>query len=222
MHIIANNKCGRCGYAHPTKFCTWQQAPRLPRPKPKEELIELMLSRFMIGQGEVNADVDQRIQIFASHIAGLRKDLDLMLRIVKEVYPHVYMDVKDPTEVFITTRGGKVVEGPLLDHDFGCKEVMGYFCHYVVKPKAELPSNQAKEVREEIVRPKESIPVPNLARVPYPTRLRKEKKEAQYRKFIDLIKQVNINVPLVDLIAGMPNYVKFIKELVSNKANLGT
>ncbi|KAJ9561834.1 hypothetical protein OSB04_006994 [Centaurea solstitialis] len=92
----------------------------------------------------------------------------------------------------------------------------------VVEPEAELRSNQMEEVREEAVRPRESILVQNPTRVPYPARLRKEKKEAQYRKFIELIKQVNINVPLVDLIVGMPNYIKFIKELVTNKANLGT
>ncbi|KAJ9556283.1 hypothetical protein OSB04_010897 [Centaurea solstitialis] len=49
----------------------------------------------------------------------------------------------------------------------------------------------------------------------------KEKKEAQYRKFIEIIKQVHIDVPLVDLIAGVPNYVRFLKELVANKARMG-
>ena len=35
-----------------------------------------------------------------------------------------------------------------------------------------------------------------------------------------MIKTVNINVPLVDLISGMPNYSKFIKELVTDKKKL--
>ena len=42
----------------------------------------------------------------------------------------------------------------------------------------------------------------------------------QYGKFVDMIKSVHINVPLVDLIAGMPNYAKFIKELVTEKRKL--
>ncbi|GJR87291.1 reverse transcriptase domain-containing protein [Tanacetum coccineum] len=41
--------------------------------------------------------------------------------------------------------------------------------------------------------------------------------EAQYRKFLDMICAVRINVPLVDVLAGMPNYGKFLKELISNK-----
>ncbi|GJV20103.1 reverse transcriptase domain-containing protein [Tanacetum coccineum] len=41
--------------------------------------------------------------------------------------------------------------------------------------------------------------------------------EAQYGKFLDMIRVVRINVPLIDVLAGMPNYGKFLKELISNK-----
>ncbi|GKB60488.1 reverse transcriptase domain-containing protein [Tanacetum coccineum] len=41
--------------------------------------------------------------------------------------------------------------------------------------------------------------------------------EAHYRKFLDVIHAVRINVPLIDVLAEMPNYGKFLKELISNK-----
>ncbi|GKB24564.1 reverse transcriptase domain-containing protein [Tanacetum coccineum] len=44
--------------------------------------------------------------------------------------------------------------------------------------------------------------------------------EERYAKFIDLIKEVRINVPLIDVLAGMPNYGKFLKGLVSNKCKM--
>ncbi|GJR23460.1 reverse transcriptase domain-containing protein [Tanacetum coccineum] len=44
--------------------------------------------------------------------------------------------------------------------------------------------------------------------------------EAQYGKFLDMILAVRINIPPVDVLAGMPNYGKFLKELVSSKHNL--
>ena len=44
--------------------------------------------------------------------------------------------------------------------------------------------------------------------------------EAQYGRFLYMIRAVRINVPLIDVIAGMPNYGKFLKELVSNKNKL--
>ncbi|GJW39816.1 hypothetical protein Tco_0065661 [Tanacetum coccineum] len=41
--------------------------------------------------------------------------------------------------------------------------------------------------------------------------------EAQYGKFLDMIYSVPINVPLIDVLGGMSNYGKFLKELISNK-----
>nr|XP_043639497.1 uncharacterized protein LOC122610586 [Erigeron canadensis] len=61
---------------------------------------------------------------------------------------------------------------------------------------------------------------PYKPKLPFPQRLRKEKLQVQYNKFFDMIKMVTINVPLVDLISGMPNYAKFIKELVTDKKKL--
>nr|GEV22372.1 reverse transcriptase domain-containing protein [Tanacetum cinerariifolium] len=41
--------------------------------------------------------------------------------------------------------------------------------------------------------------------------------KAQYGKFLDMIR---VNVPLVNVLVGMPNYGKFHKELISNKPKL--
>jgi hypothetical protein len=61
---------------------------------------------------------------------------------------------------------------------------------------------------------------PYKQKIPYPQRLRKEKMEAQYGKFLDMIRVVRINSPLIDVISRRPNYGKFLKELVSNKNKL--
>nr|GEY03798.1 reverse transcriptase domain-containing protein [Tanacetum cinerariifolium] len=76
------------------------------------------------------------------------------------------------------------------------------------------PKNQTSKPIKEIPSPK-----PYKTKIPYPQRLRKKKMEAQYGKFLDMIRAVRINVPLVDVL-GMPNYGKFLKELVSNKHKL--
>ncbi|GKD30203.1 hypothetical protein Tco_1240981 [Tanacetum coccineum] len=43
------------------------------------------------------------------------------------------------------------------------------------------------------------------------------KMEEQYAKFINLIKEVRINIPLVGVLVSMLNYGKFLKDRVSNK-----
>ncbi|KAL4290887.1 hypothetical protein GQ457_14G012560 [Hibiscus cannabinus] len=55
---------------------------------------------------------------------------------------------------------------------------------------------------------------------PFPQRLRKQKYEYQFKKFLDILKQVHINLPLVEAIEQMPNYAKFLKDMVSKRTRL--
>ncbi|GJX98084.1 reverse transcriptase domain-containing protein [Tanacetum coccineum] len=75
------------------------------------------------------------------------------------------------------------------------------------QPKTQNP----KSVKETL------LPKPYKPKISYPQRLRKDKMEAQYGKFLNMICAVRINVPLIDVLVGMPNYGKFLKELISNK-----
>nr|GEY51058.1 hypothetical protein [Tanacetum cinerariifolium] len=80
-----------------------------------------------------------------------------------------------------------------------------------------------KELEPSSSKQAESDPPPLKAYKPkilFPRCLRKEKTKERYAKFIDLIKEVRINVPLVDVLAGMPNYGKFLKDLASNKSSV--
>nr|GEX85272.1 reverse transcriptase domain-containing protein [Tanacetum cinerariifolium] len=60
-------------------------------------------------------------------------------------------------------------------------------------------------------------PKPYKPKIPYPQHIKKEKMEAQYGKFLNLILSRSNNVPLVDVLAKMPNYGKFLKELINSK-----
>ncbi|GJW31442.1 DNA-directed DNA polymerase [Tanacetum coccineum] len=54
--------------------------------------------------------------------------------------------------------------------------------------------------------------------IPFPQRLRKEKEEAQRKKFLENLKQLHINMPFIEALAQMPKYAKFLKGLLTNKA----
>ncbi|GJR75769.1 DNA-directed DNA polymerase [Tanacetum coccineum] len=49
--------------------------------------------------------------------------------------------------------------------------------------------------------------------VPFPRRLRKEKEEAQQKKFLENLKQLHINLPFIEALAQMPKYANFLKDL---------
>ncbi|GJU41450.1 reverse transcriptase domain-containing protein [Tanacetum coccineum] len=78
------------------------------------------------------------------------------------------------------------------------------------------PTPQPKIQTQKLVK-ETPLPKPYKPKITYPQCLRKEKMEAQYGKFLDMIRVVRINIPLIDVLAGMPNYGKFLKELISNK-----
>ncbi|KAK8690836.1 hypothetical protein V6N13_074362 [Hibiscus sabdariffa] len=52
---------------------------------------------------------------------------------------------------------------------------------------------------------------------PFPQRIKKQKQEDQFKKFFDILKHVHIHLPLVEALQQMPNYVKFLKDMVTSK-----
>ena len=66
-----------------------------------------------------------------------------------------------------------------------------------------------------------SLPIrPYEPPVPYPQRLKKQEYDQQFAKFLERFKTLHINVPIVECLAQMPKYAKFLKELISNKKKL--
>ena len=52
---------------------------------------------------------------------------------------------------------------------------------------------------------------------PFPQILVKKTEDGKYRRFITMLKQLSINVPLVEALEQMPGYAKFMKYLVTKK-----
>ncbi|XP_070046160.1 uncharacterized protein [Nicotiana tomentosiformis] len=55
---------------------------------------------------------------------------------------------------------------------------------------------------------------------PYPQRLAKQNNENQFKKFIDMMKSLSINVPLVEALEQISVYAKFMKDLVTKKRSM--
>ena len=82
------------------------------------------------------------------------------------------------------------------------------------KDDADKGQPQEKQSSETSVETKASIPVP------YPQRLKKHKLDKQVTKFMDVFKKLHINIPFADALEQMPSYVKFMKDIFSQKRRL--
>ncbi|KAK8662704.1 hypothetical protein V6N13_024595 [Hibiscus sabdariffa] len=82
-------------------------------------------------------------------------------------------------------------------------------------PHTTTGESSAESSHNHIVKPEESRPPP-----PFQQRLKKQKQDYQFKKFFHILKQVHINLPLVEALQQMPNYAKFLKDMVTRKRRI--
>ncbi|KAI3712408.1 hypothetical protein L1987_70964 [Smallanthus sonchifolius] len=59
-----------------------------------------------------------------------------------------------------------------------------------------------------------------MSRVPYPARLLRHKYAREYDNFLNMFKQLKVNLPFIEVLQQRPKYAKFLKDLLSNKKKL--
>ncbi|KAK4737888.1 hypothetical protein R3W88_001585 [Solanum pinnatisectum] len=82
-------------------------------------------------------------------------------------------------------------------------------------------STKDKKVEEVVKSSNVKVPVPQK-KLPhlFPQRLQKQNEDEYFGKFLSLLKQVHINLPLVDILQGISKYAKYVKDIVASKRRL--
>ncbi|XP_073273299.1 uncharacterized protein [Primulina huaijiensis] len=92
-----------------------------------------------------------------------------------------------------------------------------------VETLVEEDDGKGVSVREEKVeepkKVREQQPLPKV-NLPYPQRFKKNGLDDQFAKFLEIFKKIHINIPFADALEQMPNYAKFIKDVMSKKRKL--
>ncbi|XP_061355576.1 uncharacterized protein LOC133300094 [Gastrolobium bilobum] len=129
----------------------------------------------------------------------------------------------------ISLRSGKAVDEPEIIKNY-----------HEQKQKASNQHEEDKVVEEEenhdqpkepqvagtentaIAKPQQGQTISKTTRPPppFPQRLQKQTNDKQYKKFLDVLKQLHINVPLVEALEQMPSYAKFMKDILAKKRKL--
>ena len=110
----------------------------------------------------------------------------------------------------ITTRGGKQTIDPPMPSN---EEKVRKDNDKVIEGSGEAKDSTGKDVKAPI----KVIPIPRPP-PPFPQRLVKKTKDGKYRCFITMLKQLSINVPLVEALE--PGYAKFMKDMVKKKISV--
>ena len=85
----------------------------------------------------------------------------------------------------------------------------------MVKGSGEAEESNGKDAEVPI----KVIPMPRTP-PPFPQRLVKKTEDGKYWRFITMLKNHSINVPLVEALEKMPGYAKFMIDLVTKKRSV--
>ncbi|XP_042056450.1 uncharacterized protein LOC121801045 [Salvia splendens] len=168
--------------------------------------------------------VETDVQSMATHL----NNIDTQISQISQTVSTITQPGKFPSNTIINPkdckavqlRSGKSYDGPAMPAEDRVTE------------KGPEEKELVEEVETETVHitspPKENA-VPTLpttpadahtptdVRIPYPQRVQKKKTDAQFSRFFDIFRKVQINIPLVEALQQMPSYAKFLKDVVSNK-----
>ncbi|XP_078163505.1 uncharacterized protein LOC144558538 [Carex rostrata] len=84
------------------------------------------------------------------------------------------------------------------------------------------PAIQANPSQDEPPKVSAQVPlyIPPHKFAPFPGRLKNERTDRQFAKFLELLKQLHVNLPLTEVMTQMPVYTKFFKDILSNRRKL--
>ncbi|PHT34449.1 hypothetical protein CQW23_26249 [Capsicum baccatum] len=83
-----------------------------------------------------------------------------------------------------------------------------------ISPSDVQPEKVEKQKQKEKKTVERTLPYPPP---PFPQRLKKVADDTKFSKFMNMLKQLTINVPLVEALEQMPGYTKFMKDLLTKK-----
>ena len=197
------------------------QSQQPPSSSPVEQAVlnlSKVVGNFVNDQNGTNVQLTQRIDTVENTLNKKFDDLQYSItninkllegqergRFPSQTLPnpkgiHEVGSGMDEVKSIITLRSGKEVDQPL--------------------PKPVEESRQGEEMQPEHILLEEDI-MKYSNPPPFPQALKGKKKETQQASILEVLRQVKVNIPLLDLINQVPAYAKFLKDLCTIKRGLG-
>ena len=182
------------------------------------------MGHFVEEQKTVNAQTTQKIETLEG---TLNKTLDDLQYLVSRLISQQQMQEKGkfPSQ---TQPNPKVLheEGSSCDPNSKLNEVKEIITLRSGKeltnpsPKAKDLGQEAMDTEPEEVVIKQSVERNKSSR-PFPQSLKTKKKAINQAEVLEVLRQVKVNIPLLDMIKQVPTYAKFLKDLCTVKKGLG-
>ncbi|KAK0583647.1 hypothetical protein LWI29_000886 [Acer saccharum] len=190
----------------------------------KKSNLEEMFSKYMgkldniletqdLALRKLDTKIDQVAQHSQASIQNLETQVGQLARAIQgrqqgALPSNTVVNPKEQCNA-ISLRSGKEVE---LSENFGMRKE-----DVVEEKKSSSHDNVPTTSQDPPPPPEVKAYVPPI---PYPQRLKKHKDAHNFGKFLEIFKKLQINIPFAEALSQMPTYVRFLKELLSNKRKL--
>ena len=124
----------------------------------------------------------------------------------------------------VTTYGGKSKRVPPLPQDAGTQWKTITASNTEVEDEGQeeaVESNTSAAQEDPVEPPRTSRDYHDTTALPFLERIRKQVADEQFGKFVEVIKKLYVNKPLLDAMQ-VPTYAKYIKDILGNKRTLPT
>ncbi|XP_017981021.1 PREDICTED: uncharacterized protein LOC108663040 [Theobroma cacao] len=113
----------------------------------------------------------------------------------------------------VTLRSGKEVEG-VNEKSIEYSKKHIYDEKVIVEKEVEVEKTDNGQVKNR------GNSQANYLPPSFPQRLKKQKLDKQFKKFLNVFKKLHINIPFAKVLENMPSYVKFLKDILTKKRKL--
>nr|GEW67211.1 hypothetical protein [Tanacetum cinerariifolium] len=121
-------------------------------------------------------------------------------------------DFRTTNELLLKEQNNLLSELKLMCMNWQRNEPLRFLPNEHDKPEEAVVDKEPPNI---LKRTPELSTKPNQRPIPFPNRLRKEKKETQQQKFLENPKQLHINIPLIEALVQIPKYAKYQKGLLT-------
>ncbi|XP_031105129.1 uncharacterized protein LOC116010011 [Ipomoea triloba] len=205
------------------------QAPPLPTlealPPPNWVVMMEMMVKSQLQSEERFRQVTERLDQLSAHNKMLENQLANQASTsstkVTGKLPACPENSREHVNAIVTRSGKKLEEPPLpVDKPMPSKIIDVEIEEKLEEEEANPPvlnsSHQGHE-NDEREKPERKY-VPPL---PFPQKFQRQAKDSRWKKFLDIVENLKVSIPLLDLLTQTPSYGKFLREILSKKRKFG-
>ncbi|XP_019234345.1 PREDICTED: uncharacterized protein LOC109214845 [Nicotiana attenuata] len=218
----------------------YSNSPHWKECSSSDSKLENMLERVLQNQDRSDTSMRNMTELAGSHTASIQK-LEMQMRYLSreqnqkqkgtlpsDTIANPKGSGSSPTShcMAITTRSGKILKGEneqVVDVEDSEQEVEAQVEVPVVVEAEKVPEEvKIQEVNREEVKervkeaPKTLAPIPRPP-PPFPQRLSRKVDDSKLENFNDILKQLSVNIPFVEVFQEMPVFAKYLKDFITKK-----